>query len=500
MKHKILLFALMCGSLAVKAQDPVYLDGVVFIGKDDLTQWYGDVTLGPNAEVYIEDDAAALFYGKNMTIDPNAQFLSYPAMTQTGTGNIIFQQPNPNHGNLGQQTLNGGYSTGTQPSLLNLAVNNAAGLTLTGANTRVTNTTTLTNGHIFLADQNLVKDNDAVFSGTGASRYVVTNGTGHIVKEDLNSSFVFPVGRATADYTPATVHPSTTSTISVQVKNYTESAATINGSSEGMARAWHIYGSTATGGSITLQHNVATNGTRYNDVQAFVTQYEGSGVWASQALNQDFDAAGTHTRNSYTIPASSIADGGGFSKSSEPISPLPIKLISFDAYKKGEVAVLVWTTASEQNNHGFEIERSNDSKKWTKIGFVNSQAENGNGSIRLDYTFTDNSPQNGQNLYRLKQLDFDGKFEYSLIKTVVFENGNNISIYPNPTEGRVNITGLQGNEQIVIYDVSGRLLHQFKVASNSTTISLDEKLSSGTYQISIINADNQVSSYKVIKH
>lgn len=178
---------------------------------------------------------------------------------------------------------------------------------------------------------------------------------------------------------------------------------------------------------------------------------------------------------------------------------LPVKLLSFDAYKKGNVAQLVWATASEQNNKGFEIERSTDGRTFTKIGFVSSFAENGNSSLKLDYNFTDNNPANGQNFYRLKQVDFDGKYEYSSVRLVSFDKENNINLYPNPATESVNIAGLQGSESIYVYDVSGRLVYQSKAENASVNIPLTA-CSKGTYHISIIGADGTMYSYKVVKH
>lgn len=183
----------------------------------------------------------------------------------------------------------------------------------------------------------------------------------------------------------------------------------------------------------------------------------------------------------------------------EDCGPLPLTLISFKGkYENGQV-FLNWETASEINNKGFEIERSTDGRNWTTIGFINSKADGGNSSDKLNYSFTDNAPISEQNFYRLKQVDFDGKYEYSPVRMVSFDKGNNISIYPNPTKDNFTISGLKGNENIKVYDVSGRLIHQVNAANTSVTVPLD-KLSEGVYHISIISKDGNVSSHKVLKN
>jgi len=88
---------------------------------------------------------------------------------------------------------------------------------------------------------------------------------------------------------------------------------------------------------------------------------------------------------------------------------LPVELSNFKANRKEQSIQLLWETQSEINNQGFEIQRSTNNA-WHKIDFING---NGNSTHRNSYSSIDKSPIEGINYYRLKQLDFDGKFEYS---------------------------------------------------------------------------------------
>jgi len=85
---------------------------------------------------------------------------------------------------------------------------------------------------------------------------------------------------------------------------------------------------------------------------------------------------------------------------------LPVNLIEFKVAQKSSTAVLHWSTASEQNNKGFAVERSSDATNWKQIAFV---AGKNNSSAVNNYSATDFAPSNGVNYYRLKQIDFDGK-------------------------------------------------------------------------------------------
>lgn len=100
-------------------------------------------------------------------------------------------------------------------------------------------------------------------------------------------------------------------------------------------------------------------------------------------------------------------------------SPLPIELIAFQGEARGAVNELIWSTASEQNNDRFEVERSSDGEHFETIGSV---AGAGNSQVRNDYGFTDERPAPGLDHYRLKQVDFDGATTYSAVITL--KNGS----------------------------------------------------------------------------
>lgn len=108
-------------------------------------------------------------------------------------------------------------------------------------------------------------------------------------------------------------------------------------------------------------------------------------------------------------------------------SPLPVEFISFYGKLKDNEIQLLWDTASEENNKGFHVERSTDARDWSEIGFVEGR---GTSSEINRYKFTDNEPIPGDNYYRLKQVDYDSRFEYS--KIVVIKRYNVARVFPNP--------------------------------------------------------------------
>lgn len=110
-------------------------------------------------------------------------------------------------------------------------------------------------------------------------------------------------------------------------------------------------------------------------------------------------------------------------------TPLPVTWHYFNGYYSDGKAFVEWRTASEINNSGFEVERSSDGVNFEKIGWVEG---NGTTNVEHYYLFTDEAPNHGWNYYRLKQIDHDGKFEYSRFIPVFADDLPQVEIYPNP--------------------------------------------------------------------
>ncbi len=178
--------------------------------------------------------------------------------------------------------------------------------------------------------------------------------------------------------------------------------------------------------------------------------------------------------------------------------PLPIKLLSFTVQKQDGKAVLTWCTATEQNNHGFEIQRSTDGKYWTPLTFIPSKAHDGNSLSPLQYSYSDDTPAKAVNYYRLKQIDRNGSYEYSIIRSVSFDGGRAINVYPNPATVQVTVTGLQKDDHIAIVDGLGNKVRQYESDDEKMTVPMDQ-LQHGIYYIIVTNGDTAVATFKVVK-
>lgn len=178
---------------------------------------------------------------------------------------------------------------------------------------------------------------------------------------------------------------------------------------------------------------------------------------------------------------------------------LPITLLSFTGEKKGHTSWLKWQTASEYNNDRFEIETSKDGVNFNYIGSVNSR---GNSITTQSYDFTDIVPVKGNNYYRLKQIDKDGKHTYSKTVNVSFdEAGSPVSIYPNPVTSELFIDFARPSENVTvtIFASDGKLVKKQSLNDVQRTRTINvNKLRPGTYVLRI-NTSEDVYQLRFVK-
>lgn len=174
-------------------------------------------------------------------------------------------------------------------------------------------------------------------------------------------------------------------------------------------------------------------------------------------------------------------------------NPLPVELVFFRSFVQNETIKLSWQTSSELNNLGFEVHKSQDGKNWSNISWVNGKATNTGVN---DYQIIDQNPFSGLNYYRLKQVDFDGHFEYSDIVSTEYQRDNiPISIFPNPSNNYLIINDLgEDANSIIIFDSLGKKVMQTEIRDNSTITFDIGHLTMGTYFIQISSNHSIISS------
>lgn len=174
------------------------------------------------------------------------------------------------------------------------------------------------------------------------------------------------------------------------------------------------------------------------------------------------------------------------------ISANPVKFGEFTTQVKNKIEIILkWTTITEANNFGFEIQKQINGV-WQKIAFINGK---GNSQVTTSYQFTDKNPQQGENLYRLKQIDYDGQFEYSNIAKKYFSTEKQRVSYNQITQ-TIKINENCNALQLIIYSATGQIVFQEEI-KNKHFISLNH-LTKGIY-IGSLKCKNKNLTFKIVR-
>jgi len=190
-------------------------------------------------------------------------------------------------------------------------------------------------------------------------------------------------------------------------------------------------------------------------------------------------------QNSWEITEPSITYQAAYlrllASSSEDIA-LPVEWLSNPrAYLQGADIIVKWFTATEWYNEKFEVEHSLDGHHFEKLG---STPGSNNSETTQSYGYTHRDVSQGIHYYRIKQIDYDGAFQYSIVVSVTVGEASKINVYPNPVQHHFTIEAPVSEYQVQISDLHGNVLKnfQFSGANIQTDIS---SLSAGVYTVRI---------------
>jgi len=266
------------------------------------------------------------------------------------------------------------------------------------------------------------------------------------------------------------------------------------------------------GGTLYVVYINITSGAGCNGTG--VTTWQASGTLANQPpapryLQVTGPDAGCGTSGSpvlsYSNGWSSNADGNYVSWNSGSPSysnsgcniPLKFDLVSFEVNNTGKTNVLKWTTASEKDNEGFEIERSRDGYQFETIGFV---AGNLNSSTLQYYQFIDENLVENRYYYRLKAIDKFGNSDFSEIRTVSTKLENKLVIQPSLVTDWLEVSSnSSSNGKIILNDINGATISQIDVESDAPIKLNVSDLVSGLYFVHFVDDIGNFATQKFVK-
>ncbi len=181
------------------------------------------------------------------------------------------------------------------------------------------------------------------------------------------------------------------------------------------------------------------------------------------------------------------------------VTPLPVELTAFRAVAAGPAVNLTWSTASEKNNAGFEVQRSANGEVFAPLAWV---AGAGSSQAPRRYDYRDAAPLGAVSYYRLKQVDADGTTSYSLVQTVTRTVPTAITAYPNPTAGEVTIawpTTEAGATRWLLTNALGQQVGAGVLAAPSS-FALDlSGYPAGAYYLTVVTGERVLGRTKVQK-
>ncbi len=432
--------------------------------------------LGGNSISFTNSTDVLDLNGKNLTIGTALQ-----ASTITGPGTI--------KGNSSSSiTILGtgaygslAFTSGSQ-LLSGLTINRtSSGSVSLGTNLTISGTLALTSGTMTLGANNLTLGSSASVTGASTSNFIVTDAAGVVTRAvpATNTDVLFPVGPSSSSYNPAIINNNggTADNYSVKVANST--ANTLTPANQIVNKQWTINESVDGGSNavITLQWNTGDQVGSFTQSGCVIGKYTGTGtIWTEYATTA------VSSTNPFTSKTSAITGTGVFQNSVYSLGnkgALPVELTSFNAKVTGKTTQLSWTTATELNNYGFEIQRSKkSSESFEKVGFVNGA---GNSNSPKSYSFSDKNLANGNYIYRLKQIDLGGEYKYSNeVEVIVNSTPKQYTLeqnYPNPfnPSTRINFSIMNpGLVTVNIYNAIGQVVKTIsKTYSEAGSYSVD---------------------------
>jgi hypothetical protein len=163
---------------------------------------------------------------------------------------------------------------------------------------------------------------------------------------------------------------------------------------------------------------------------------------------------------------------------------------------------MVWVTSHETGTRIFRIERSKNAQSWDVIGEIESPGSPGSQNI---YNFVDSDPGSGTIYYRVREIDPDGFYKFSSVRSLKIEETiSDNKIFPNPARSMVQVKHVKvpdNQSKLFIYNVNGQTIKTIKLSPGSTFETLDiSGLQNGMYLIQVRHSDGSIQLNSLIKY
>jgi hypothetical protein len=321
-------------------------------------------------------------------------------------------------------------------------------------------------------------------NGGGPNAYVVTSGTVGpnptlTIKNVGTTATLFPVGPSETVYAPAIVTNNVARDFTVKVGTAITNAAVLT---KTVNLQWDITPSVSTGNSATLGlgWTTASQGSAFNPSAAIEVAHYNSTTTAWDVFRLATRTGAGTAADPYVATVTGVNAFSPFVVANQ--NALPIELLDFKGTPQYNGNLLTWTTASEVNNKGFNVERIMANGQWGTLDFVKSTSSRLQTSTTLNatYDFTDNQPLS-VSYYRLRQIDNDGKETLSKVIAVSTKGNGKLTVYPNPVSNVLTVEVERKGMPFYITNLLGQ-----QVLSGKATPQLDvSALPKGAYFLRI---------------
>ncbi len=391
-------------------------------------------------------------------------------------------------------------------SLNNLTINNSMGIQVS-SNMEIAGTLTLTNGLVSIVNTGSIQMLTGSSNSLGSSSSFIDGSFSVAIASSLDATINFPIGKD-GTYKPVsmTVRNSTSSPVAYTAEMINSSAGNLSyiiPASIDKVSAFRYYTFSRVGSdalvtaSITIYYDTDDGVTDESNLR--LASFDGTSSWIDEGGAGTSSPSGSITVDGITSLRAIYALGNNVGGS----NPLPVNWLSFDAKRNGNNIHLTWATASESEADYYSIERSVDGLNYEEVGKVMAM---GTTSQISTYHFVDDFYLPLTLYYRLKQVDVNGHFFYTAIRTVLTNSKiSNLSFYPNPvTDNHIHID--LGNRSfssvnVYMYSSSGYVCAgtTYTDCKNVINIDLPNNMKSGYYKfVCYDNNDNKIADSGVI--